>query len=43
MAALEAKIIAIEGVGLYDPIQAVKMCLVPKKFQVPKFIKYTGT
>jgi hypothetical protein len=48
MAALEARIRAIEGVDLYDPIRAAKMCLVPnvvipKKFRVPEFIKYTGT
>jgi len=48
MAALEARIRAIEGVDLYDPVQAVEMCLVPnvvvpKKFCVPEFIKYTGT
>ena len=33
---------------LYNPVQAAEMCLVsnlvvPKKFYVPKFIKYTGT
>ena len=48
MAALEARIRAIEGVDLYDPVRAVEMCLVPnvvvpKKFRVPEFIKYTGT
>jgi hypothetical protein len=48
MAALEARIRAIEGVDLYDPVQATKMCLVPnvvvpKKFCVPEFLKYTGT
>jgi len=48
MAALEARITAIEGVDLYNPIQAVEMCLVPnmvvlKNFYVPEFIKYTGT
>jgi hypothetical protein len=48
MAALEARIKAIEGVDLYDPVRAVEMCLVPnvvvpKKFRVPEFIKYTGT
>jgi hypothetical protein len=48
MAALEARIRAIEGVDLYDPVRAAKMCLVPnvvvpKKFCVPEFIKYTGT
>jgi hypothetical protein len=35
-------------VDLYDPVQAIEMCLVsnlvvPKKFYVPEFIKYTGT
>jgi hypothetical protein len=48
MAALEAQIRAIEGVDLYDPVRAAEMCLVPnvivpKKFCVPEFIKYTGT
>jgi hypothetical protein len=48
MAALEARIRAIEGVDLYDPIRATKMCLVPnvvvpKKFRVSEFIKYTRT
>jgi len=48
MSALEARIRAIEGVDLYDPVRAAEMCLVPnmvvpKKFCVPEFIKYTGT
>jgi hypothetical protein len=48
ISALEARIKAIEGVDLYDPVRAAKMCLVlnvvvPKKFRVPKFIKYTRT
>jgi hypothetical protein len=48
MAALEAWIRAIERVDLYDPVRASEMCLVPnvvvpKKFRVPEFIKYTGT
>jgi hypothetical protein len=48
MAVLEARIRAIEGVDLYDPVRAAEMCLVPnvvvpKKFQVLEFIKYTGT
>jgi len=48
MVALEARIRAIEGVDLYDPLRAAEICLVPnvvvpKKFQVPEFIKYTGT
>jgi hypothetical protein len=48
MTALEARIRAIEGVDLYDPVRAAEMCLVPnvvvpKKFRVPEFIKYTGT
>jgi len=46
--ALEARIKVIEGVDLYDPVQVAEMCLVlnvlvPKKFCVPKFIKYSGT
>jgi len=48
MVVLEAKIRAIKGVDLYDPVQAVEMCLVlnvvvSKTFHVPKFIKHTGT
>jgi hypothetical protein len=48
MAALEARIRAIEGVDLYDPVRAAEMCLVPnvvvpKKFHVLEFIKYIGT
>ena len=48
MATLEARIRAIEGVDLYDPVRAAGMFLVPnvivpKKFRVPEFIKYTGT
>ena len=48
MAALEAWIRAIKGVDLYDLVWVVEMCLVPnvvvpKKFRVFKFIKYTGT
>jgi len=38
----------VEKVDLYDLVQNIEMCLVlnivvPKKFHVPKFIKYTGT
>jgi hypothetical protein len=48
MEALEARIRVIEGVDLYDPVRAAKMCMVPnvvvpKKFRVPEFIKYSGT
>jgi len=48
ISALEALIRAIEGVNLYDPVRAEEMCLVPnvvvpKKFHIPEFIKYTGT
>ena len=48
IAALEARIKVIEGVDLYDPVRAAEMCLVPnvvvpKKFRVPDFIKYSGT
>jgi len=48
IAALEARIKVIEGVDLYDPVRAAEMCLVPnvvvpKKFRVPEFIKYSGT
>ncbi|KAL3596508.1 hypothetical protein D5086_008145 [Populus alba] len=46
--ALEARLKAIEGIYLYDPVRAAEMCLVPnvvipKKFRVPEFIKYSGT
>jgi len=45
---LESRIKVIEWVDLYDPVWAAEMCLipnvvVPKKFRVPKFIKYSGT
>ena len=48
METLEAIIRVIERVDLYDPVQAVEMCLVPnavvlKKFCVLGFIKYSGT
>jgi hypothetical protein len=48
MEALEARLRVIEGVDLYDPVRAAEMCLVPnvvvpKKFRVPEFIKYSGT
>jgi len=48
MEALEARIRVIEGVYLYDPVRAAEICLVPnvvvpKKFRVPEFIKYSGT
>ncbi|KAL9334464.1 hypothetical protein Peur_074603 [Populus x canadensis] len=47
-AALEERVRAVEGNHLYDPVKAAEMCLVPnvvipKKFRVPEFIKYTGT
>jgi hypothetical protein len=46
--ALEQRMRAFEGIRLYDPIKAVEMCLVPnvvipKKFRVPEFVKYTRT
>ncbi|XP_073264521.1 uncharacterized protein [Populus alba] len=46
--ALEQRMRAFEGIHLYDPIKATEMCLVPnvvipKKFRVPEFVKYTGT
>jgi len=48
LAALEERMKAIEGNSLYDPVQAAEMCLVPnvvipRKFRVPEFVKYTGT
>jgi hypothetical protein len=44
----EANVRAIEGIDLYDLVQAAKICLIPnviilKKFHVPEFIKYTET
>ena len=47
MTMLEAKITAIKGVDLYNLVRVVKICLVPnvvvpKKFDVPEFIKYIG-
>ncbi|KAL9371910.1 hypothetical protein Peur_037050 [Populus x canadensis] len=47
-AALEQMLRAFERTSLHDHIKAVEMCLVPnvvipKKFRVPEFIKYTGT
>jgi hypothetical protein len=47
-AALEQRLRAFEGTSLHEHIKAVEMCLVlnvviPKKFRVPEFIKYTGT
>jgi len=44
---LEARIKVIEGVDLYDPVRVTEMCLVPnmvvpKKFLVLEFIKYSG-
>jgi hypothetical protein len=46
--ALEQRLRAFEGTSLHDHIKAVEMCLVPnvvipKKFRVPEFIKYTRT
>jgi hypothetical protein len=46
--ALEDRVRAVEGNHLCDLVKAVKMCLVPnvvipKKFRVPEFIKYTRT
>ena len=37
MAMLEAKIKAIKGVDLYNPVQVVKMCLVPNMVLPKKF------
>jgi hypothetical protein len=48
LAALEERMRVIEGNNLYDPVKAAEMCLVPnvvipRKFRVPEFVKYTGT
>lgn len=48
LAALEERMKAMEGNSLYDPVKAAEMCLVPnvvipRKFRVPDFVKYTGT
>jgi hypothetical protein len=45
---LEARLKVIEEVDSYDPVRAIEMCLVPnvvipKKFCVPEFMKYSGT
>ena len=37
MVALEARIRAIEGVDLYDLVQAVEMCVVPNVVALKKF------
>ena len=46
--ALEERLRAIEGSDLSDPVRAAEACLVPnivipRKFRVPEFIKYSGT
>ena len=38
IAALEARIKVIEGVDLYDPVRAAKMCLVPNMVVPKKFV-----
>lgn len=48
LAVIEERMRAIKWNNLYDPIKAAEMCLVPnmvipKKFRVLKFVKYTGT
>lgn len=48
LATLKQKMRAFEGISLHDHIKAIKMCLVPnviipKKFKLLEFIKYTGT
>jgi len=45
--ALEERLRVIKGNDLFDPIRAAEVCLVPnivipKKFRVPEFVKYTG-
>jgi hypothetical protein len=47
-AALEQRLRAFEGTSLHDHIKAAEMCLVPnvvipRKFRVPEFVKYTRT
>jgi hypothetical protein len=47
-AALEQRLRAFEGTNLHNHVKAAEMCLVPnvvipKKFRMPEFIKYTGT
>jgi hypothetical protein len=41
-ATLEERLKVVEVFDFYDPVRAVEICLVPKKFRVSKFIKYTG-
>jgi hypothetical protein len=48
LVALEQRMGAIERSSLYDLIKATKMCsvpnmVIPKKFRVLEFVKYTGT
>jgi hypothetical protein len=48
LAAIEERMRTIKWNNLYDPVKAAEMCLVPnmvipKKFRVPEFVKYTGT
>jgi hypothetical protein len=45
--ALEERLRAVEENDLFDPVRAAEVCLIPsivipKKFRVPKFVKYTG-
>ena len=47
MGCLRGKLGVVEGFDIYDPVEAVEICLVPnvvapKKFSVPKFVKYMG-
>jgi len=48
LVALEQRLRAVEGNHWYDLVKAAEMCVVPKvvipkKFRVPEFVKYTGT
>ena len=45
--ALEERLREVEGNDLFDPIRAAKVCsvpniIIPKKFRVSEFVKYTG-
>jgi len=42
LSALEERLRAVEGNDWFDPMRAAEVCLVPKNFRIPEFIKYTG-
>ena len=42
LSALEERLRAVEGNDWFDPMRAAEVCLVPKNFRIPEFIRYTG-